>query len=87
MLTAAATRVKNSLGRFFEAAQSEPVLVERSGRASVVILSFSEYERLKAFEDKYWGDLANEAVKEGFATGKESQKWFENMQARLNAAA
>lgn len=87
MLTAAATQVKNYLGRFFEAAQTEPVLVERSGRASVVMLSFTEYERLKAFEDKYWGDLANKAIGEGFLTGQESRKWFEDMQGKLNAAA
>lgn len=87
MLTVAATQVKNYLGRFFEAAQTEPVLVERSGRASVVMLSFAEYQRLKALEDKLWGDMANKALEEGFLGETESQAWFAKMQGNLNAPA
>ena len=87
MLTVAATQVKNYLGRFFEAAQTEPVLVERSGRASVVMLSFAEYERLKDLEDRVWGEMANKAIAEGFLNPAESQQWFKGMQGNLNAVA
>lgn len=39
--------VAKNFGRFQDAALAEPVLVEKYGRASVVILSAGEYERLK----------------------------------------
>ena len=87
MLTVAATQVKHYLGRFFEAAQTEPVLVERSGRASVVMISFTEYLRLKAMEDKLWSDMANKAVEEGFLGEEDSQDWFSKMQGKLNVTA
>lgn len=87
MLTVAATQVKNYLGRFFEAAQTEPVLVERSGRASVVMISFAEYERFKALEDRFWGEMASKAATEGFLSKAESQEWFSKMQGKLSVAA
>jgi len=87
MLTVAATQVKHYLGRFFETAQTEPVLVERSGRASVVMLSFAEYQRLKTLEDKLWGDMANKVIEEGFLNEAESKGWFSKMQGNLNATA
>lgn len=87
MFTVAATQMKNAFGRFIEAAQAEPILIERSGRASVVLLSYAEFERLKAIEDKYWGEKAKQAAEEGFVEGKEAQDWFNTMQERLNAGA
>ena len=44
------TEVKNICGEVLEAAQRSPVLVKKNGRASLVILSYVEYERLKEIE-------------------------------------
>ncbi len=66
MKTASATEVKNKLGQFFDAALREPVVVEKSGRPSVVILSYGEYERLQAMEDAYWGSKAQAAGESGW---------------------
>ncbi len=52
-----ASEVKNRLGAYIEAAQAEPVVIERSGRPSVVMVSVAEYERLKALEQTQWADL------------------------------
>jgi len=50
MRVIAASEMKNRLGAYFEAAQTEPLTVERSGRPSVVVVSVAEYERLKGLE-------------------------------------
>lgn len=50
MRTVPASEMKNRLGAYIEAAQAEPVVVERSGRPSVVLLSIAEFERLKTLE-------------------------------------
>lgn len=56
MRTVPASEMKNRLGAYIEAAQAEPVVVERSGRPSVVMLSIAEYERLKAVRKPVEGD-------------------------------
>ena len=85
MLSAASAVVKNAFGRFIEAALIEPVLIKRSGRASVVMLSYAEFERLKAIEDEAWASKAKQAMQEGFLTDAESKEWFNKMNERLNA--
>lgn len=87
MLSAASAVVKNAFGRFIEAALVEPVLIKRSGRAAVVMLSYAEFERLKGIEDEAWANKAKQALQEGFLTDEENQAWFNRMQERLNAAA
>ncbi len=87
MLTITATQIKNAFGRFLEAVQSQPILIERSGRVSAVMLSYAEFERLKAIEDRYWGEKAQQALKEGFLSEKETQQWLNTLQERLNAGA
>ena len=85
MLSAASAVVKNAFGRYIEAALVEPVLIKRSGRAAVVMLSYAEFERLKGIEDESWANKAKQALQEGFLTEEESQAWFNRMQERLNA--
>lgn len=87
MLSAASTVVKNAFGRFIEAALIEPLLIKRSGRESVVMLSYAEFERLKAIEDELWASKAKAALQEGFLTDAESKDWFNQMNERLNASA
>lgn len=87
MLSAASAVVKNAFGRFIEAALVEPVLIKRSGRASVVMLSYAEFERLKGIEDEVWASKAKQALQEGFLTDSESKEWFSQMNERLNATA
>lgn len=86
MLSEASSVVKNAFGRFIEAALVEPVLIKRSGRASVVMLSYAEFERLKAIEDEAWANKAKQALEEGFLTDADSKDWFNKMNDRLNAA-
>jgi prevent-host-death family protein len=59
-----ATELKTRLGQYLEAAIKEPVVIERSGRNTAVIISIDEYNRFLALEDYYWGMRAIEAEKE-----------------------
>jgi hypothetical protein len=41
------------------------------------MMSMSEYQRLLEIEDRYWGELALKAIKDGFLTEKETKAWIE----------
>ena len=47
MQSMSATDAKYGFGRLIDLARSEPVTVEKHGRAVVVVLSVEEYERLR----------------------------------------
>jgi prevent-host-death family protein len=72
-----ATSAKNKFGNLIDNAMSEPVFIEKKGRPVVVVLSVMEYQRLIDIEDRYWGEKAVNAAKEGFLSAEESQKWLE----------
>ena len=78
MKTITATEAKNKLGAVMDSALTEPVMIEKSGRNSVVILSASEYERLTAMEDAYWAARAVKAEAGGFATADDVAKLIED---------
>jgi prevent-host-death family protein len=61
-----ATDFKNHLGRYLEASVKEPVVIEKSGRASAVLVSFEGFEKLSQYEDFYWSMQAAQAEKEGY---------------------
>jgi prevent-host-death family protein len=74
MKTINATEVKNRFGAVMDIALVEPVMVQKCGRSSVVMLSASEYERLTAMEDAYWAARAAKAEASGFASTAEVNK-------------
>ena len=84
MKEAAATDAKNRFGQLLDTAMSEPVAIGKKGRPVAVLMSFAEYERLIAIEDRYWGEKALKAVQEGFLSGEETRTW---LQEKLNAEA
>jgi prevent-host-death family protein len=68
MKSMSAKDAKNGFGLLLDTARAEPVLIEKYGRAVVVVLSVEEYERLKAQpREKEKGD--NNAASE--ASGEE----------------
>lgn len=64
----AATEAKNRFGAVIDQALSEPVMIEKSGRDSVVVMSASEYQRLTTLEDAYWASRAAIAEAGGWAS-------------------
>ena len=66
-----ATELQTRLDRYLEAAQAEPVIVEKSGRARNVVLSKRRYDQLCELEDKLWAMEARSAEQEGFLSDEE----------------
>ena len=58
MLHVTTSEVKQRLGQYITCALSEHVVIEKSGHPAVVMLSITEYERLQALGDAYWGGMA-----------------------------
>jgi prevent-host-death family protein len=79
-----ATEIKNRLGQYMDYALASPVLIEKQGRPSLVLLSVQEYERLVALEDAYWVEKAKEAEKSGWLGQEESERL---LKAGLSAEA
>ena len=80
-----ATNAKNHFGEIMDAALREPVMIQRSGRDVAVLLSaqdYKNYEEFEALSDKYWGEMAMEAMKEEPLGAEESEKI---LQKYLNA--
>ncbi len=50
MQTQSARDAKYNFGRLIDIARAEPVVIEKHGRAVVVVLSVEEYERLKELD-------------------------------------
>lgn len=71
---ATATEVKNRFGEYLEKARHAPVTVEKTGRKYVVMVSYEEYERLQAIEDRQRAMAAEEAQKSGYIGTEETMK-------------
>lgn len=52
MKTINASEFQKRLGEFSDIARREPVAITRHGRASLVLLSAEDYDRLKRIEDR-----------------------------------
>jgi prevent-host-death family protein len=65
------TEVKAHFGKYLEKSLSAPVHISKTNRSIAVLLSEEEYERLTRLEDAYWGQLAEKASKEGYASEEE----------------
>ena len=61
-----ATEFKNRLGQYLDIAETDPVIVEKSGRVKSVLISKSMYEKFLEYEDAYWGSKARQAEQEGY---------------------
>lgn len=72
-----ATELKNRLGQYMDAAETEPVIIEKSGRKKSVLISHTMYERLIALEDAKWGERAKKAEARGYAGQKAVKKLLE----------
>lgn len=83
MLHVSTSEVKQRLGQYITRAMSEPIVIEKSGRPAVVMLSIAEYERLQALDDAYWGEKAKQALEDGLAGADETLR---RLQSRIDAS-
>ncbi len=74
MKSMTATKAKYEFGRLLDAAQREPVTIEKNGRPVAVMLCLEEYERLEALEDAWWAARAAAAEESGEWLGTEESE-------------
>ncbi len=74
MINITATEFKNRIGRYLDVAETDPVLVEKSGRPKSVLISHRMYEKFMALEDAYWAQKAIKAEAEGYLGEKTTEK-------------
>ncbi|MBW2203642.1 MAG: type II toxin-antitoxin system Phd/YefM family antitoxin [Deltaproteobacteria bacterium] len=80
-MEATATEVKNKFGKFSDIARNEPVIVEKTGRKTIVLIAFEEYERLTQIEDAYWAEKAARAEVDGYVGSEESMAFMNGKHA------
>jgi antitoxin Phd len=78
-----ATNLKNHLGQYLEAAIKEPVIVEKSGRPTSVVISYEEFQRLLEIEDRLWVIRALKAEKSGYLGVEESVALLRKLEQRI----
>lgn len=81
MTIVAANEAKQSLGKVLDAAQREPVLIQKHNRAAAVILSVEEYERLRGIntaEYEAFCDRVGERAKSAGLTEKKLSDLLDN---------
>ena len=61
-----ATELKNRLGQYLDVAETDPVIVEKSGRIKSVLISTAMYEKFLIYEDAYWATKAKQAEEDGY---------------------
>ena len=71
--------LQTRLDRYLDVAQAEPVIVEKSGRASSVVLSKRRYDQLCELEDKLWAIEAHTAEQEGFLSDEEVRELLKQL--------
>jgi antitoxin Phd len=65
-MAVSASEAKQKFGQIIDAARTGPVVIEKSGRASVVVISIERFRELQAMEDAYWVRQAEEGIASGF---------------------
>ena len=84
MTTVNATYAKQNFGACIADAVKHPVVIEKSGRPAVVMISYEEYQRLSELEDAMWLQRAQAAAAGGYLSAEDSDDF---MQKRLVRAS
>jgi prevent-host-death family protein len=79
MTTTTATELKNRLGAYLDAALTEPVFIQKSGRDVAVLVSRQHYAHLQALEDEIWALRALLAEQSGYLGAEKTQQVLHDM--------
>lgn len=77
MKTVPATEAKNRLGAILDAAQREPIVIQRQDRDVAVLLSMADYERLRSANIQTFLDLRDEVAAEAARAGLTEERLAE----------
>lgn len=79
MKTITATELKTKTGEALDAAQREPVAIEKNGRQIAVIVPQADYERLVKLENDYWLARVEAAENSGYIGTEATTAFFKEM--------
>jgi len=82
MTTVNATYAKQNFGACIADATRHPVVIEKSGRPAVVMISYEEYQRLNELEDAMWLQRAQDAAAGGYLSAEKSDNFIQKRLAR-----
>ena len=86
MTTVNATYAKQNFGACIADAIKHPVVIEKSGRPAVVMISYEEYQRLSELEDAMWLRRAQDAAAGGYLSAEDSDDFMQKRLARASEA-
>ncbi|KJS15709.1 MAG: hypothetical protein VR69_12195 [Peptococcaceae bacterium BRH_c4b] len=69
-----ASDAKQKFGQIIDAARISPVVINKSGKPSVVMISIERFEELQAMEDAYWIAQAEAGITSGFLGQEKAAK-------------
>ena len=84
MTTVNATYAKQNFGSCIADAVKHPVVIEKSGRPAVVMLSYEEYQRLNELEDAMWLQRAQTAAAGGYLSAEDSDEFMHKRLTRVS---
>ena len=84
MTTVNATFAKQNFGACIADAAKHPVVIEKSGRPSVVMISYEEYQRLNELEDAMWLQRAQASAAGGYLSTEESDDFMRKRLAGIS---
>jgi len=84
MTTVNATYAKQNFGACVADAVKHPVVIEKSGRPAVVMLSYEEYQRLNELEDAMWLERAQTAAAGGYLSAEDSDEFMRKRLTRVS---
>ena len=79
MKTITATELKTKTGEALDAAQKEPVAIEKNGRPVAVMVPQADYDRLMKLENDYWLARVEAAEKSGYIGSEATTAFFKEM--------
>jgi prevent-host-death family protein len=82
MNTVKATYAKQNFGACLADAAKGPVVVEKSGRPTAVIIAYEEFQRLNELEDFMWLQRAQNAAVGGYLPAEDSDNFMKQRLAQ-----
>lgn len=79
MKTITSTEARQNFSAVIAAVESSPVTISRQDKEVAVIISSARYQELKKLEDILYGKAAELAIKEGFASDKDTSELLDSI--------
>lgn len=73
------SEARQGFGTMLATVSREPVSISKQDKEVAIVISSARYKELKKLEDILYGKAAELAIKEGFASQKETEDLFDSI--------